>query len=92
MESAQLQDEERSARAGDKTTFLPRPAAERKPSAPEDYYPAAKPERSQHKAPAKAEELEMPELGNGIVVVSTYDGQWHPADGEKKGSDSHKTG
>ena len=29
------------------------------------------------------EAFDVPDLGNGIVVVSTYDGQWHPTRGEK---------
>jgi hypothetical protein len=83
MESAQIRDEERSARTGDKTTLLTRPAAGPKPLAPEDYYPIQQPEVFASKTGAKVEALDLTDLGNGVVVVSTYDGKWHPADGEK---------
>jgi CheY-like chemotaxis protein len=82
MESAQLRDEERSARNGDKTTFLVRRAAEPKPLAPQATQPTPIPERSESKTPAQPEAFDLSELGNGIVVVSTYDGNWHPTDGE----------
>ena len=84
MESAQIHDEERSARAGDKTAFLTRPTAEPKPPTQANSCPAPKPEFSESKRPAQPEEFDLPEIGNGIVVVSTYDGKWHPADGEEQ--------
>ena len=79
MESAQLRDEERGTR--DKTTFLTRPAAELKSLPQLNSHPAPKPDPG--KTPAQPEAPNTPELGNGIIVVSTYDGNWHPADGKK---------
>jgi CheY-like chemotaxis protein len=82
MEAAQLRDEERGARAADKTVFItrsstmePNPAAEQMPAPPK---PA--PPRQETPSPPSAtpEELDLGELGNGIVVVSTYDGEWKP--------------
>ena len=84
MESARIRDEERSARADDKTAFIRRAPIEPKPRVAENSHPAPKPETSESKTPAAAQELDLPELGSGIVVVSTYDGKWHPKDGQKQ--------
>jgi CheY-like chemotaxis protein len=66
MESAQMHDEERNARANEKTAFVTRAAVETKRAAD----PPAE--------PRSPEKLELPEMGNDIVVVSTYDGKWKP--------------
>jgi CheY-like chemotaxis protein len=59
MESARMYDEERNARATEKTTFVSRAAVETK------------------KTP-DSQKVELPDMGNDIVVVSTYDGKWKP--------------
>jgi CheY-like chemotaxis protein len=87
MEAARLHDEERSTRPADKTVFVTRTDIEAEAAA------EPLPERSQLEAPrdesngstqTPGEEVELPELGNGIVVVSTYDGKWKPAGGSGK--------
>ncbi len=83
MESARMRDEEKSAR--DKTVFVTRSAIEMKAAATENSQGVPKLESSENKAPGTAEKLDLPDLGNGIVVISTYDGKWKPVDGEKKG-------
>jgi CheY-like chemotaxis protein len=67
MESARMHDEERNARANEKTAFVTRAAVETKRTA--DGAPK----------PGNSEKLELPEMGNDIVVVSTYDGKWKPS-------------
>jgi CheY-like chemotaxis protein len=71
LESARLRDEERGGSDDDQTTFITRRLAEAKHSVPPETNNCA-----------SEKQFDMPELGNSVVVVSTYDGQWHPADGQ----------
>jgi CheY-like chemotaxis protein len=69
MESARVRDEERSARVAEKTAFVTRTAIETRKAADS---PPQKPDSN--------EKVELPEMGNDIVVISTYDGKWKSAD------------
>jgi CheY-like chemotaxis protein len=69
MEAARLRDEEKSLRAGDDTVVMPK-------RAPESASAAT--------LATENPEAVLKELGEDIVVVSTYDGEWHPVDGAKK--------
>jgi hypothetical protein len=88
MESAQARDEEKGARAGDDTVVIRRAApAEVKVAAVENSNGHVKPEtlaRESNKPAAAPREMDLSDLGNGIVVVSTYDGKWNPVDGEQQ--------
>lgn len=74
MEAARLSDEARIARPGDETVIITKPvadAAKGVPPAPEKPAP-------------QGVDSGFKELGEDIVVVSTYDGKWHPVDGSKR--------
>jgi CheY-like chemotaxis protein len=74
MESARKRDEEKNIRVAEDTVVMTKPAPPAaSPSAPAAGPPAAVPEP---KDPAA--------LGDEFIVVSTYDGKWHPNDGDKK--------
>lgn len=75
MEAARVNDEARLARPGDETVLLTRPAASAKP---------AMPSASIEKPQPPVEDTSFKELGEDIVVISTYDGNWHPVDGSKR--------
>ena len=88
MEAARVRDEEKSTRPADKTAFLTRGAIEAQAAeiqAPPDWpkLPAPPDENAVPDA-LPAETVEIPELGNDIVAVSTYDGKWKPAKGSGK--------
>lgn len=72
MEAARLRDEEKSQRSGDDTVIMPKRPTEQSTAA------------SGPLPPAENLESAIKELGEDIVVVSTYDGSWHPVDGTKK--------
>jgi len=84
MEAARLRDEEKSARAGDKTVFVTRSEIQKKAATELDTQQLPKPESLESKSSTSAEKLDLPDLGNGVVVVSTYDGKWKPVDDGKK--------
>ena len=73
MESARMVDE---ARAGEKTVFVTRSAIEMKAGATETSQSASKPDAPEPRTAGAVEKLDLPEMGNDIVVVSTYDGKW----------------
>jgi CheY-like chemotaxis protein len=83
MESARVRDEERSSAADDKTAVITRSAIEVNAAAAGNPPVPSDPASSKIKPPANTDETDLTELGNGIVVVSTYDGKWNPVDGEK---------
>lgn len=74
MESARKRDEEKNIRVAEDTVVMTKqapPAAS--PSSPAAGPPTAAPEPKDPAAP-----------GDEFIVVSTYDGKWHPTDGDKK--------
>ena len=72
MEAARVQDEEKVTRASEDTVFLSRPAVK-------------SPNTDQMQSSSVSSSVpEAKELGADIVVVSTYDGEWHPTDVPKK--------
>jgi len=75
MEAARMSDEAHLARPGDETVIVPKPTVEAKPT-----LPAA----SIEKPTSQVEDTSFKELGEDIVVISTYDGNWHPVDGSKR--------
>lgn len=72
MEAARLQDEEKLARASEDTAVLSKPAVK----------PAIIDQTQSPNAPDSIPDVK--ELGGDFVVVSTYDGGWHPTDGSKQ--------
>jgi CheY-like chemotaxis protein len=70
MESARVRDEEKGKAAEEKTTFIERPDVS---NAAED---CIKQPVTEERCAAEPEQVELPDLGNEIVVVSTYDGEW----------------
>ena len=72
MEAARFQDEERIALANDDTVFMTKSSLN----------PANT--DSMQTSSAAANLPQSKEFGEEIVVVSTYDGEWHPTDGAKK--------
>ena len=72
MEAARVQDEEKITRASEDTVFLSRPAV--KPTNTDQVQASS----------ASSSVPDAKELGPDIVVVSTYDGEWHPTDVPKK--------
>lgn len=75
MEAARLSDEAHLARPGDETVIIPKLAAEAKS--------ATSPSPIEKGSPA-LEDASFKELGEDIVVISTYDGKWHSMDGSKR--------
>lgn len=73
MEAARMSDEAKISRASDDTVVLIKPPAETKP--------AAAPSLAEK---STVEETGFKELGDDIVVVSTYEGKWIPLDGSKR--------
>ncbi|TSA41818.1 MAG: response regulator [Verrucomicrobiales bacterium] len=72
MEAARFQDEEKVARASEDTVFMSKTAL--KTNSTDQPQPPSTP----------VSIPDMKELGEDIVVVSTYDGEWHPTSGPKK--------
>jgi CheY-like chemotaxis protein len=72
MEAARMRDEAHTVRASEDTVVIPK-----SPATPKPATPAPAP-------PANTEDTGYQELGDDIVVVSTYDGDWHPVEGSKK--------
>ena len=72
MEAARFQDEEKVALANDDTVFITKSPL--KPGNTDTMQSSS----------AAATLPQSKELGEEIVVVSTYDGEWHPTDGAKK--------
>jgi CheY-like chemotaxis protein len=77
MESARKRDEEDDARAEDKTTIIRRPTLDPKPASAESSNGVPKSQPAEKKP---VEPVELPEMDKEIVVISTYDGKWNPAD------------
>ena len=73
MESARKRDEEKNVRAAEDTVVMTKPPAPPEP----DKTPAAQPPVADANKDASAP-------GDEFIVVSTYDGKWHPTDGDKK--------
>ena len=74
MESARKRDEEKNVRAAEDTVLMTKPPS---PPVPEKT-PAAQPPA----ADVANKDASAP--GDEFIVVSTYDGKWHPTDGDKK--------
>jgi hypothetical protein len=72
MEAARFQDEQKVALANDDTVFMAKSALN-----------ASNTDTMQASA-VGATPPQPKELGEEIIVVSTYDGEWHPTDGAKK--------
>jgi CheY-like chemotaxis protein len=69
MEAARMRDEANTVRASEDTVVIAKSPANPKPAlAP----------------PANTGDTSYQELGDDIVIVSTYDGDWHPVEGSKK--------
>jgi CheY-like chemotaxis protein len=71
MEAARARDEEKSARESSETVVLTKRPSESVPNGPT-------------KPPGEGLDSGIKDLGEDIVVVSTYDGKWHPVEGGKK--------
>lgn len=87
MESARVRDEETGARSGDKTVLIARNGVEVKGAAPASANPQpAQPRPAPVPMPEspKGGDASLPDLGDSLVVVSTYDGKWNPVDGEQQ--------
>jgi hypothetical protein len=86
LESARVRDEEGFLRVAEDTVLLARPAAEANVDSAASSQNAPKQAQADQKdkAPADGEDTSFLELGSDIVVVSTYDGKWNPADGKKQ--------
>jgi CheY-like chemotaxis protein len=83
LESARVHDEEKIARASDDTVVLTKPKAEASAGTSENSPGPPRPADQKGKTPAPGQDTSFLELGSDIVVVSTYDGKWNPADGKK---------
>jgi CheY-like chemotaxis protein len=70
MESARKRDEEKNIRVAEDTVVMTK-------LAPTATAPAAPPVATQS-------DKDLPAPGDEFIVVSTYDGKWHPNDGDKK--------
>lgn len=86
MEAARMSDEAKVVRANDDTVLMNKASMDGKPPAPvsiaspSDSAPPEKPT-----GPGSGvEDTGYKELGEDIVIMSTYDGKWHPLDGSKK--------
>jgi CheY-like chemotaxis protein len=80
MEAARVRDEERGIQAGDDTVLVVKPA-QTNTTAASAPLPTPKPEPQSPPASDKATAEALKDLGgegDGIVVVATYDGAWHP--------------
>jgi CheY-like chemotaxis protein len=80
MEAARLRDEERIQPAGDDTVHVVAP-----PEGPDGTGGRPPAEMEGERAPATAAASEVIDeiTGDDFVVVSTYDGEWHPTDAQK---------
>ena len=89
MESAHRYDEAKSAEPVAETVFIKRAEPVTQPLPPEisptPLQPISPPQASPVHDPARLtkDNVDLPELLNGAVVVSTYDGQWSPVDSGK---------
>lgn len=72
MEAARFQDEENVARSNDDTVFMSKSALNQSNT------------DSSQSSPIEVSIPDSKEIGEDVVVVSTYDGGWHPTDGTKK--------
>lgn len=72
MESARKRDEDRNVRAAEDTVAMTKPPPQ--------------PEKAPPTVPAAADggNKDSSSPGDEFIVVSTYDGKWHPTDGSKK--------
>lgn len=75
MEAARRADEDRIAHPGDDTVVVAKTNLDSTP-VPQGA--------SGEKAPPSPDDNSFKELGEDVVVVSTYDGKWHPVDGAKR--------
>ena len=86
MEAARRSDEARVVKPSDDTVLMVKPTTEAKSRLPEpSSSPAAPaaPDKTSAASPG-LEEGGYKELGEDIVIISTYDGNWHPVDGSKR--------
>jgi CheY-like chemotaxis protein len=85
MESAQRHDEEKGARPADETVFIKRSTPGKIQAADSSLNNFnGKSEANSSSEPPPASDAEIPELGEDIVVVSTYDGKWSRVDETKE--------
>lgn len=75
MEAARMSDEAHLARPGDETVVITKPAVDSK---------IAMVAGPVNQPSAIMEDTSFKELGEDIVVISTYDGKWHSMDGTKR--------
>jgi len=81
MEAARASDEAKGVMAGEDTVLIKRDSATTKsPTVAGPTDSATVPA----KPSGKAEEPGYKDLGEDIVIVSTYDGNWRPVDGSKR--------
>ena len=83
MESARKRDEEKSVRAAEDTVAMTKPPQSSPPSA-NPSAPEEVPPPSPVPLATDAAIKELSDQGDDIIVVSTYDGEWHPTDGPEK--------
>ena len=86
MESARVRDEEKGARNDDETVLIAKPVEETNAAVAVNSQPPVESVslEQKNKIDAPAPMIELPEVGDGLVVVSTYDGKWNPVDGEQQ--------
>ena len=84
LESARVRDEENIVRVRDDTAVLTKSSTEASAGKAENSPGPPKQETSDQKGktPAAGQDTSFLELGSDIVIVSTYDGKWKPADGK----------
>ena len=78
MESARKRDEDRNVLAAEDTVVITKP--------PPEQVPPAKPDATDKPVPPSTDAVihDLSAQGDDIIVVSTYDGEWHPTDDGKK--------
>ena len=84
MESARKRDEERNVLAAEDTVVITKSPSQSTP--PPEQVPPAKPADTEKPVPPSPDAAiqELSAQGDDIIVVSTYDGEWHPTDDGKK--------
>jgi CheY-like chemotaxis protein len=88
MEAARMSDEAKVVRATDDTVIVNKASLENKPAAPAATPLSADPGSSGKPLNAntsgESQDSDYKELGEDVVVISTYDGKWRPVDGSKR--------
>jgi len=80
MEAARVSDEAKGIQASEDTVLLRKAETKSPQLAPTDSALSALPSGT---TPGE-EDTGYKELGEDIVIISTYDGNWHPVDGSKR--------